>query len=101
MLGRRRPLLRAAMVGGAGYVAGRNIAERTQHEAAQDEEMAELQRTQSTQYAPDAPAAPGPSAASSVSERADALVKLKGLLDSGVLTQEEFDSQKRQILQGG
>jgi hypothetical protein len=98
MLGRRRPLLRAAMVGGAGYVAGRNIAERTQHEAAQDEEMAELQRTQSAQTVP---AVPGRSAASSVSERADALVKLKGLLDSGVLTQEEFDSQKRQILQEG
>ena len=28
MLRRRRPLLRAAMVGGAGYTAGRNVAER-------------------------------------------------------------------------
>jgi hypothetical protein len=98
MLGRRRPLLRAAMVGGAGYVAGRNLADRRQHEAAQDEEMYELRQAQS---GPSNRAAPGPSSASSVSERADALTKLKGLLDSGVLTQEEFDTQKRKILEEG
>jgi hypothetical protein len=98
MLGRRRPLLRAAMVGGAGYVAGRNVAERSQQQATQDEEMDEVQRAQSGQAVP---AAPRPSAASSVSERADALMKLKGLLDSGVLTQEEFETQKSQILEEG
>lgn len=29
---------------------------------------------------------------------ADELVKLKGLLDSGVLSQEEFDAQKKQLM---
>lgn len=29
---------------------------------------------------------------------ADELVKLKGLLDSGVLSQEEFDAQKKQLI---
>lgn len=94
MLRRRRPLLRAAMVGGAGYAAGRNVAELRQQQATQDEEMDELKRTRVAQAAPAA-------LRSSVGERADALVKLKGLFDSGVLTQEEFDTQKRQILQGG
>jgi len=31
----------------------------------------------------------------------DSLTKLKGLLDSGVLTQAEFDAQKQKILAGG
>ena len=30
----------------------------------------------------------------------DELTKLKGLLDSGALTQDEFDAQKQKILQG-
>jgi hypothetical protein len=30
----------------------------------------------------------------------DQLTKLKGLLDSGALTQDEFDAQKQKILQG-
>jgi hypothetical protein len=29
----------------------------------------------------------------------DELTKLKGLLDAGVLTQDEFDAQKQKILQ--
>ena len=91
-LRRRRPLLRAAMVGGAGYAAGRNVAERKQQQATKDEEIDELQRTQSAQAAP---------AALQSSAAADALVELESLLDSGVLTQEEFDTKKRQILQEG
>lgn len=31
--------------------------------------------------------------------RADELIKYKGLLDSGVLTQEEFDAKKKEILE--
>jgi hypothetical protein len=40
------------------------------------------------------------SAAPSADESMDELTKLKGLLDSGALTQEEFDAQKQKILQG-
>jgi hypothetical protein len=29
---------------------------------------------------------------------ADELIKLKGLVDAGVLTQEEFDAQKRKLI---
>ena len=50
--------------------------------------------------APAAPAAaPVPAAApTSVSEAADDLLKLKELLDAGILTQEEFDAKKKQLL---
>lgn len=50
--------------------------------------------------APAAPvASPAPAAASaSVSEAADDLLKLKELLDAGILTQEEFDAKKKQLL---
>jgi putative oligomerization/nucleic acid binding protein len=81
---RRRPLLRAAMVGGAGYAAGKrrgaNASEQAQPAAAP---------------APAASAAP-----SSESERIDTLTKLKGLLDSGVLTQEQYDSERQRLTEG-
>lgn len=50
--------------------------------------------------APAAPAAPAPAPAApaSVSEAADDLLKLKELLDAGILTQEEFDAKKKQLL---
>ena len=47
--------------------------------------------------APVAPA-PAPAAPTSVSEAADDLMKLKELLDAGILTQEEFDAKKKQLL---
>ena len=34
-------------------------------------------------------------------DRVAALTRLKGLLDDGVLTQEEFDAEKQKILQSG
>jgi Short C-terminal domain len=98
MLRRRRPLLRAAMVGGAGYAAGRNVAERRQQQKTQEEEVDALGRNHSVRAIP---APPGRPSGSSVIERAEALVKLKGLLDSGALSQEEFDIQKRRMLQEG
>ena len=43
-------------------------------------------------------AAPEP-AAPSADDSMERLTELKGLLDSGVLTQAEFDAQKQKILQ--
>ena len=48
--------------------------------------------------APAAAPAPAPAAPASVSEAADDLLKLKELLDAGILTQEEFDAKKKQLL---
>jgi len=95
MMRRRRPLLRAAMVGGAGYLAGRQQAERAQHEVYQDEQLGRLQTQPAVDQTPVAPEVP------SVTERIEALSRLKELLDSGVLSQDEFEIEKARILRGG
>ena len=85
---RRRPVLRAAAVGGVASAAGKHGAQAGQEpdpNAPADEQP---------EAAAD-PAAAAPSADQSMEE----LTKLKGLLDSGVLTQAEFDAQKQKILQ--
>jgi membrane protease subunit (stomatin/prohibitin family) len=87
---RRRPLLRAAAVGGVAYTAGKRGANKGAEEAEQE---APAEQPESQQAA-DAPQA-APSADASMEE----LTKLKGLLDAGVLTQDEFDAQKQKILQ--
>jgi hypothetical protein len=93
---RRRPLLRAAMVGGTAYAAGKHVQRGQQHESDQDAQLAQAQQ------APPPAAAPAPApAASSAADRVGALTDLKGLLDSGVLTQQEFDAEKSKILAGG
>jgi hypothetical protein len=92
MLRRRRPLLRAAMIGGAGYAgyrAGQRASERSQHEAEQDAELTRVAERA------DATAAPAPTS------RAAELAQLKELLDAGVLSPEEFGAEKRRVLSGG
>jgi hypothetical protein len=42
MLGRRRLLMRAAMVGGADYLTGRNLANRAQHDEEQNQQLSYL-----------------------------------------------------------
>jgi hypothetical protein len=101
---RRRPLLRAAMVGGAAYATGKHVQRRQEHEYEQDQMLADMQQ-QPQQYAAPTPLAPppppAPAAAQSSVDRVAALTQLKSLLDAGALTQEEFDTQKRQILEEG
>jgi len=98
---RRRPLVRAAMVGGVAYHAGKKTQQGREQEADQDARLAELEQQQYAappQYA--APAAP-PAPAGGLSDAAIAQLKqLSELKDAGVLTQEEFDDQKRQLLRG-
>jgi membrane protease subunit (stomatin/prohibitin family) len=85
---RRRPLMRAAAVGGVAYAAGKHGAQ-----AGQEPDPNAPADEQPEAAADTAPAAP--SADQSMAE----LTKLKELLDSGVLTQAEFDAQKQKILQ--
>ena len=99
---RRRPLLRAAVVGGAAYHVGKKSAQSQQAEADQNAQIAELQQQQAQQpYAPPPQAAPAAAPATGGESITDQLVKLKGLLDSGVLTQAEFDAAKQRVIQGG
>jgi hypothetical protein len=113
VLMRRRPLARAAMLGGTAavaYHAGKGREQAAAHEAEQDAQLAEMQQQQAYQQAPPPsayqqpapyPTPPPPAApADSAAQRIEALSKLKELLDAGVLTQAEFDAQKQQLLGG-
>jgi hypothetical protein len=96
------------MLGGAGYVAyraGKSSQQAQYHEQEQDAQLASMQQQpaadpQAQQYAAPPPAAPAPGAADTPAQRIEALSKLKELMDAGVLTQQEFDAQKQQLLGG-
>lgn len=77
------------MVGGAGYMAGKKMSGGQQQQQ---------QPAAPEQQQPAPPAASAPVA--SETERIEALTKLKSLLDSGVLTQEQFDAERQKLLQG-
>jgi Short C-terminal domain len=87
---RRRPLMRAAMVGGAGYYAGKKIQEGREEDAYRDERMDQLEAQQAS-----APPAGGMS-----DNSIEQLQKLGQLHEQGVLTDAEFEVQKQKILQG-
>jgi len=82
---RRRPLLRAAAVGGGAYMAGKRHAESQAQDATQDQ-------------APAAAAEP-PSGGISASA-VDRLEQLGKLHEQGVLTDEEFAQEKQKVLAG-
>jgi Short C-terminal domain len=85
---RRRPLARAAMVGGAGYAAGKHRA-RTQ----------EAEQQAAAQPSRDDTPAPAPSGGGmSEMDRIDALKKLGDLHDTGVLTDEQFEAEKGKLI---
>jgi hypothetical protein len=92
--------MRAAMVGGAGYAAGKRRARTEQHEYDQDAQLTGMQQAPPPAAPPPAAPAPAAPAATSAADRIEALKNLKELLDSGVLTQAEFDAQKQQLLNG-
>ena len=94
---RRRPLARAAIVGGAGYAAGRHMANTRQ---AEDDQNAQIADLQSQQAAPVAAAPPPPPPAAGGADMVAQLESLKKLLDEGILTQAEFDMQKQKLLAG-
>lgn len=87
---RRRPLMRAAMVGGASYYAGKKVQEGREDDADRDARLADLEAQQ----------AAAPPAARGVSDdMIEQLGKLGQLHEQGVLTDAEFDAQKQKLLQ--
>jgi response regulator of citrate/malate metabolism len=95
---RRRPLARAAIVGGVAYHAGKRV-----QEGREEDEMtqARLDQLEAQQYAAAQPQAPAPQASGGISdETIQQLQKLAELKTAGVLTEEEFNQQKQRLLQG-
>jgi|SRR5947209_2127307 len=94
MLRRRRPLLRAAAVGGGAYMAGKHMArkqdEQYAQDAGQDQQISDLQQQQA--QAPQA--APAPSA----DDNFEQLQKLGEMHEKGILTDDEFTAAKQKIL---
>lgn len=104
MMRRRRPLMRGAMVAGAGYAVAKSGDKKRAAEQSQNQQMADQQQQidalQAQQAPPPPPAAPAPvaTATAPADDRVDQLVKLKGLLDAGVLSEDEFAAEKARIL---
>jgi len=96
-LGRRRPLLRAAAVGGGAYMAGKRRAQAQQAQAAPayDAEPAYAAPPQ-----PPPPPAPAPSGGGLTQEAMEQLKSLAQLHDQGILTDQEFEEQKARVLAG-
>jgi Short C-terminal domain len=95
MFVRRRPLLRAAVVGGGAYIAGKKVAqhsaEASQGESEQDDRISTLEQQEATKQAtPQAPPG-GPSVA-------DQLQQMATLHEQGALSDEEFAAAKSRIL---
>ena len=94
---RRRPLLRAAAVGGGAYYMGKRHAEGQQQEADQDQRIGDLESQQTAAPAP----APAPPASEGISaETVQRLQELGKLHEQGILTDEEFSTQKERLLAG-
>ena len=86
-----RMLRRAAVLGATAHVASK----RGQAKGAAE---AQEQAAPAPPPAPEQAPVPTPTPAAPPDDRYAELMKLKELLDAGVLTQAEFDTQKQQIL---
>ena len=93
---RRRPLLRAAVVGGGAYMAGKKTAERRADQQyqddAQDQRIGDLEQQNA--------AAPAAVPAQASPSMADQLNQLADLHNQGVLNDAEFAAAKAKLLNG-
>ena len=96
MFRRRRPLLRAAAVGGTAYVAGRHMANKSAANAQQEDEQDERIGDLEQQQAPSPAAAAAPAAAAP--SLLDQLNQLDALHKQGALTDNEFTAAKAKLL---
>ena len=104
MFRRRRPLLRAAVVGGGAYMAGKHVArgqeEQAQMQADQDQRISDLEQQQAPpppSYQQPQPPPPAAAAPPQSSAMLDQLNQLAALHQQGVLTDEEFSAAKAKL----
>ena len=97
---RRRPLLRAAAVGGGAYMVGKHNAnrqaEQAQYQQDQDDRISNLEAQQQPSYQ-QAPA-PAAAPAAAPSPMIDQLNQLAALHQQGILSDEEFAAAKAKLL---
>ena len=87
---RRRPLLRAAMVGGAAYYTGKRVQEGREQDEMTEARLEQIEAQQAaTSYQP----AGGMSDAT-----IQQLKQLGDLKEAGILTTAEFEDQKHKLL---
>jgi Short C-terminal domain len=89
---RRRPLMRAAMVGGVAYHAGKRVQEGRDADAERDARMDDLEYQQAQ--------GAGGGGGGMTDNTIEQLGKLGQLHEQGVLTDAEFEVQKQKLLQG-
>ena len=85
--------MRAAMVGGGAYMAGKHVQKGREQEADQDARLDDVESQEAEPAAAPAPAGGG------TSDMLEQLEKLGELRKQGVLTDAEFDAQKQKLLQ--
>lgn len=90
LMRRRRPLMRAAMVGGVAYHAGKKVQEGREEDAETDARLAQLEAQQGAV----------PAAGGMTDDTIEQLGKLGQLHEQGVLTDDEFAAQKQKLLGG-
>ena len=101
MMRRRRPLMRAAMVGGTAYAVGKHAQRSNYREDDQEARLEQLEaqqqqpQQQQQQYVQEPVAAPPGGGPTDIAEK---LTQLKSLQDQGVLTPEEFAAAKAKLL---
>jgi len=97
MFARRRPLLRAAVVGGGAFMAGKAAANRSAERADQDARISDLESAQQPEAAP---AVPEPRAGKTPADSSvfGQLSELVQMHDRGALTDEEFSAAKARLL---
>jgi Short C-terminal domain len=89
---RRRPLMRAAMVGGVAYHAGKRVQEGRDADAERDARVDDLEYQQAQ--------GAGGGGGGMTDNTIEQLGKLGQLHEQGVLTDAEFEVQKQKLLQG-
>jgi Short C-terminal domain len=102
MFMRRRPLLRAAAVGGGAYVAGKRAAQRSAEQAQQEDEQNERIASVEHQQATSQPGgqAPAPGGQGPAPSMLDQLNQLSALHQQGALSDSEFSAAKAKLLGG-
>jgi hypothetical protein len=93
MFARRRPLLRAAVVGGGAYMAGKKRGQRSAEQAPDQDAGTSVQ--EASQAAPAAQAVPA-----ARPSMTDQLAQLSRLHEQGNLTDDEFATAKSQLIGG-